>query len=71
MMPYRHGPPPARRKFRPAPYMCHGLLLLAFGIDFRWRDRLHVQMEIEPQIANDLGVPKPQYMAIERERRWL
>lgn len=28
-------------------------------------------MEIDSQIATALGFPKPQYMAVERERRWL
>lgn len=28
-------------------------------------------MDIDPQIAAALGFPKPQYTAVERERRWL
>jgi CYTH domain-containing protein len=28
-------------------------------------------MEIDQQIATALGFPKPQYMSVERERRWL
>lgn len=28
-------------------------------------------MDIDPQIAKALGFPKPEYVAVERERRWL
>src|SRR5688500_8396641 len=28
-------------------------------------------MDIDPKIAAALGFPKPQYTAVERERRWL
>ena len=28
-------------------------------------------MDIDPQIATDLGFPKPHYTLVERERRWL
>ncbi len=30
-----------------------------------------LHMDIDQQIATALGFPKPQYMSVERERRWL